>query len=150
MFARLATAEDEDAVVSLAKMQVEETLPHLEFVEWIARDTFQNSVRCADPTIFVAEDSREVIGYLMALMNGYAFTNGVYAVQEVLYVRPDKRGTRAAAHLVKAFTQWAEIIDAKEVIFGISNKFQPERTAKFFELTANAEPVGFYLKRVRG
>jgi len=150
MFARLAIADDEDAVVGLARMQVEETLSHLEFMEHITRDTFQQSIRTADPTIFVVEERGEVFGYLMALMNGYAFTDGVFVVQEVIYVRPDKRGTRAAAHLVDAFVQWGERVEAKEIIFGISNKFQPERTAKFFELTAGAELVGFYLKRVRG
>lgn len=150
MFARLAIASDEDVVVNLARMQVEETLPHLEFMEHITRDTFQQSIRIADPTIFVVEERGEVFGYLMALMNGYAFTDGVFVVQEVIYVRPDKRGTRAAAHLVDAFVQWGERVEAKEIIFGISNKFQPERTAKFFELTAGAELVGFYLKRVRG
>lgn len=150
MFARLALADDEDAVVELARMQVEETLPHLEFREDITRDTFQTGIRTADPTIFVVEEDRQVVGYLMGLLNGYAFTDGVFVVQEVIYVRPDKRGTRAAAHLVKAFVQWGECLEAKEIIFGISNKFQPERTAKFFELTAGAEPVGFYLKRVRG
>lgn len=148
MFARLALPEDEDAVVNLARMQVEETLPHLVFDEGITRNTFRDSIQYADPTIFVVEDKREVVGYLMGLLNGYAFTDGVYVVQEVLYVRPDKRGTRAAAKLVEAFVQWGERLDAKEIIFGISNKFQPERTARFFELTAGAETVGFYLKRV--
>ena len=150
MLARLAIPEDEDAVVALAKMQVEETLPHLEFIEWVTRDTFHNSMKFADPTIFVVEDNREVVGYLMALMNGYAFTDGVFAVQEVIYVRPDKRGTRAAAHLVNAFVQWAERIEAKEIIFGISNKFQPERTAKFFEHVAGAEQVGRQRRRQCG
>lgn len=150
MLVRLALETDEDAVIELGRMQQEETLPHLDFVEWIARDTFQNYLKTADPTFFVAEENGVVIGHLMALIQGYAFTDGIYVVQEVLYVKPDKRGTRAAAALVKAFVEWGERLKAREIIFGISNKFQPERTAKFFELTAGAEQVGIYLKRVRG
>jgi len=150
MLARLAVATDEEAVVGLARMQVEETLPHLDFSEAATRETFTNAIKWADPTIFVCEGpGREVIGYLMALANGYAFTSGLFVVQEALYVRPDKRGTRAAAFLVKHFVQWGERMQAREIIFGISNGFRPDRTARFFELTVNAKPVGFYLKKVR-
>lgn len=150
MLARLAVAADEEAVVALARMQVKETLPHLDFSEEATRETFQSAIKGADPTIFVCEGpGREVIGYLMAFVHGYAFTSGLFVVQEALYVRPDKRGTRAAAHLVKQFVQWGEHMQAREIIFGISNGFQPDRTARFFEAVAGAQVVGYYLKRVR-
>ena len=148
MLARLALQTDEDAVVALARMQVEETLPHLDFDEGITRNTFRDSIQYAHPTIFVAEENREVVGYLMALMHGYAMAAGVYVAQEVLYVRPDKRGTRAAVKLIDIFVQWGETVGAKEISFGISNKFQPERTARLFQLRTGAEQVGIYLKRV--
>lgn len=149
MLARLMIEDDADAVVALARMQQEETLPHLDFSEEITRETIALSLKHADPTIFVVEDKREVVGYLMALVSNYAFTSGLFVVQEALYVRPDKRGTRAAANLVKLFVQWGEHMQAREIIFGISNEFQPERTAKFFENVAGAKTVGFYLKKVR-
>lgn len=149
MFARLALESDEDAVVALARMQVEETLPHLDFNEEITRETFGLYLKRAEPTIFVADDHGKVVGYLMALVQGYAFTSGLFVVQEALYVHPDKRGTRAAAHLVKQFVRWGEHMQAREIIFGISNGFQPERTAKFFENVAGAKTVGFYLKKVQ-
>lgn len=147
-FARLIMPEDADAVLSLAEMQVQETLPHLDFRRDLAAETIEESLRTADPTFFVVEDSREVVGYLMAFMESYAFTTGIFCVQEVLYVRPDKRGTRAAAHLVKEFVRWANIVGAREMIFGISNKFQPERTSRLFQRLTGAEEVGVYLKKV--
>lgn len=148
MFARLALASEEDAVINLARMQVEETLPHLDFDEAVTRQTFKNYLTLADPTIFVADDHGEVVGYMMALAQAYAFTSGLFVVQEALYVRPDYRGTRAAARLVSIFVQWGERLKAREIIFGIANGFQPERTAKFFEHVAGAETVGVYLKKV--
>lgn len=148
MLARLALKEDKEAVLDLARMQVEETLPHLDFVYEIAEETFDNAINYADPTIFVAEHKGEVVGYLLGLLEGYAFTSGNFIVQEVLYVRPDMRGTRAAACLTKEFLRWGDIVGAREWIFGISNKFQPERTARFFE-HFGAERVGIYLKKVR-
>lgn len=146
---RLAMDYDKGDVLRLAEMQVNETLPHLDFRPDLAEETFDNAVNLADPTIFVAEDDSGVIGYLLGLLEGYAFTSGVFVVQEVLYVQPDKRGTRAAAKLLMEFDRWGETVGARELIYGISNKFQPGRTARFMELTTGAEPVGIYLKKVR-
>jgi len=145
---RLLMPQDVPDVLNLAKMQVEETLPHLTFDPDITRMTLEQSIDFADPTIFVAEKDRKVIGYLMALINSYAFTDGIFTVQEVLYVHPDNRGSRAAAKLVKAFIDWSDRLEAKETIFGISNGFQPERTASFFE-HFGAKRCGFYLKKLR-
>lgn len=147
IFARLATPEDKDAVLSLAQMQVEETLPHLDFRRDIAEKTYDQGMIHAHPTFFVAEDNREVTGYLMATLESYAFTSGIYVSQEVLYVRPDKRGTRAAVHLIKEFEGWGHIVGAREWMFGVSNGFQPERTTRLFEKLTGAKPVGFFLKK---
>lgn len=145
---RLAMEYDRDAVLDMAAAQVAETLPHLDFERDLASETFDQSINFADPTIFVAEQGGELIGYLMGLMEGYAFTSGVFVVQEVLYVRPDKRGTRAAAALLQEFVRWGETLGARECIFGISNGFQPDRTAKFMEHLTGAKQVGVYLKKV--
>lgn len=147
IYTRLVMPEDKDAVLSLAQMQVEETLPHLDFRRDLAEATFDRSVTKGDPTGFVAIQDGEVIGYLMAVLNEYAFSSGVFVSQEVLYVRPDKRGTRAAVHLIKEFVRWGEIVGAREWTFGIANGFQPERTARLFEKVAGAECVGFYLRK---
>lgn len=148
-FARIITPEDKDALLSLAQMQVEETLPHLDFRRDLAEETLDQSLNFATPTFFVAQDGDEVVGYLMAYIEGYAFTSGIYVSQEVLYVRPDKRGTRAAVHLIKEFVRWGEIVGARETVLGISNGFQPERTARLFQKLTGAKPVGFYLKKTR-
>ena len=148
MRARLAMPKDRKAVLGLAKMQVEETLPHLDFHAGIAGATFDESVTMGHPTMFVAEANGKVIGYSMCMLEGYAFTTGTFVVQEVIYVRPDKRGTRAAAALLKQFIQWGHDVGAREWIMGISNAFQPERTARFME-HFGAERVGIYLKKTR-
>ena len=145
---RLAMPYDKEAVLDLVEMDVAETLPHLDFRRDLAAETFDQSVNHADPTTFVAEEDGEIIGFLVGLLEGYAFTSGIFVVQEVLYVRPDKRGTRAAAALLKEFLAWGETVGARECIFGISNGMHPERTAKFMQHVTGAEPVGIYLKKV--
>lgn len=147
--ARLIMPRDLDAVLSLAQMQVEETLPHLDFRRDLAEQTFWASVTKGHPTGFVADEDGQVIGYLMARLDEYAFASGVFVSQEVLYVRPDKRGTRAAVHLIKEFVRWGEIVGAREWLFGVSNGFQPERTARLFEKLTGAERVGYHLRKTR-
>lgn len=146
---RLIMPRDLNDVLSLAEMQVEETLPHLDFRRDLAEDTFWRSVTKGHPTGFVAEQDGEVIGYLMARLDEYSFASGVFVSQEVIYVRPDKRGTRAAVHLIKEFMRWGEIVGAQEWLFGVSNGFQPDRTARLFEKVTGAERVGYHLRKTR-
>jgi len=148
MLCRLTMPYDEAAVLRLAEMQVRETLPHLDFDAETTRRTFRASIARADPTIFVVEDDNgEVIGYLVALMRAYMFTRGHLASQEVIYVKPGRRGSRAALMLIKSFRQWAKIIGAREAYMGIANGFQPDRTARLFSHYGFA-PVGQYLRWV--
>lgn len=150
MYARFARAEDEEQCVALARMNVEELLPHLVYDEAVARATFHRSLTEAQPTFFVAEEGGgELVGFIMALTCGYGACAGFFATQEVFYVRPDKRGTRAAALLVQKFNDWADSLGPEEVHAGVANGFQPERTARFFEYYG-FERVGLYLRRITG
>lgn len=146
---RLPTTDDEDAVVDLVRENVDEFLPHLEFSERRMRETFRRGMGEADPTLFLADDDGDLVGFLLAVILDYAFCDGIFVAQEVIYVRPDKRGSRAAAKLVQAFVQWGDGLGAKEHHFGISNFFQPDRTARFFE-HFGARPAGYFLKRIGG
>ncbi len=149
MLVRLAMPYDRERVLDLAQMQVAETLPHLDFERSIAGDTFDQGIATASPTVFVAEgEGREVIGFLMAVIEGYAFTTGHFVVQEVIYVHPDKRGTRAAAALFKFFIEWAKAIGAREAIMGVSNGVDADRKSAFISRVTGAEVVGTFLKKV--
>ncbi len=149
LLVRLALESDEDVCVGLARMQTAETLPHIPFHEPAARKTFQRYLDTANPTIFVCEDvDRSVIGFLVATMSSYAFATGLCVNQEVIYVRPDKRHTRAAPSLIREFDAWADRLDAREVFTGISNGFKAERTTRLFE-RFGYQPVGTYLRRIR-
>lgn len=144
---RLAMPEDEAAVLALAKMQVEETLPHLDYDEDVTRATFRDSMDHADPTIFVAEIQGEVVGYAVCLLEGYAFTSGLFVVLEALYVRPESRGSRAAFALVNEFDRWGDLLKAREKILGVANGQDIERKDRFFS-RLGFKCVGGYYKKV--
>lgn len=143
---RLALESDEDAIVEMGRMNVEETRPDLAFSENRLRQTFRNYLRHADPTFYVAERDRQVIGMLMADFAEYRGADGLFTMQEVLYVRPDHRGTRAAALLMKQLIAWSKMLGAREIIGGNDNEFQSERTARFLE-HFGFKRVGFYMRR---
>jgi GNAT superfamily N-acetyltransferase len=149
MIARLALDTDEDAVIDLARMQVAETLPHLDFDEAITRGTFKNYLETASPTIFVVEEQRTVIGFLLAMAYPYAFTRGHFTGQEVVYVRPDKRGTRAAARLFDIYDQWIDQVGAREGYTGVANGRKVEKFTKFMK-RRGYEIVGASFRRITG
>ena len=147
MFVRLALDTDEDVVVEMARANIEETRPEITFNEDKCRATYYSYLDTASPTIFVVEDKREVVGFLLAEIMEYRAADGLFTTQEVMFVRPDKRGTRASVLLMKHLIAWSEQLGALEVVGGNDNGFNSERTARFLE-HFGFERVGFSMRRV--
>src|SRR5690625_3519231 len=146
MFVRLALESDMDAIIEMAAANMAETLPELEYSEDRVRDTVYSYLDTASPTFFVVEDSREVIGMLMADILEFRAADGLFTIQEVLYVKPEKRGSRASVILMKQLIEWSENLGAKEIIGGNDNGFNSERTARFLE-HFGFQRVGFSMRR---
>lgn len=129
---RLAKAEDYPAVAAMAQMNHKESCPHHEWSDDRMRETFfddyDRDSRCL---IFVVEKDGEVLGFLLTGMYRYRAFRGLFTVQEVLFVRPDKRGTRAAALLMKKLIEWSKSVGAREVVGGNDNDVLSEHTARF-------------------
>lgn len=147
MLVRLALESDIDAIVEMARMNIEETCPEIGFDEAVCRETCYGYLEHASPTMFVAERDRRVVGLLVAEMHAYRASAGLFTTQEVLFVRPEHRGTRAAVALMKHLITWSKMLGAKEIIGGNDNDFQSERTARFLE-HFGFERVGFAMRRV--
>ena len=131
---------------TLARMNAREFASHLPFSKDAFDMTFDGAMK-ADPTVFVAGLGEDLVGYLTARMVAYAAAAGFFTNQEVIYVRPDKRGTRAAVSLLRTFVEWSREIGAREAFMGTSTNFQPERTARLME-HVGARRVGYSLKMV--
>lgn len=146
MLVRLALESDIDAVCDLARANMEETRSDLVFDDYVCRETFYRYLDTADPTIFVVEQRGEVIAFMLASIYSYRAASGLFTVQEVLFVRPDRRGTRAAALLMKNLIAWSRQLGAREIIGGNDNSFQSERTARFLG-HFGFEQVGYSMRR---
>jgi len=131
MFVRLALESDMGVLAELARSNVAETRPDMEFDDFKAEATFYRYLDTADPTMWVVEHQRRVIAFLVAGMYEYRVAKGFYTVQEVLYVDRDHRGSRAALLLMKELIAWSKRLGASEIIGGNDNNFNSDRTAKF-------------------
>lgn len=147
MFVRLALESDIEDIVDMARLNITETRPDLDFDEYKCRETVYRYLDTAEPTIFVVEHKRKVVAMLLASIYAYRAAAGLFTTQEVLFVRPENRGTRAAVILMKHLISWSAQLGAKEIIGGNDNDFRSERTAKFLE-HFGFERVGFSMKRV--
>lgn len=141
--------EEIERIVEMARENAASTVSHLEFDEDRVRSTFYLYLASANPTIYVVDDNRMPIGFLLATLGRYKFADGHYLIQEVMYVCPDKRGTRAAALMMKHLLQEAERLGVKEIVGGNDNGFNSERTARFLE-HFGFERVGFSMRRKIG
>lgn len=150
MRVRLALPTDEDDYVALARIGHAESWPDKEFREHKVRAIFGRYLAQAHPTIFVVVDRGALIAFLNCTISEFPSADGLYTTQEILFVTPAKRGTRAAALLLREFTRWSdEIVGAEESTGGIDNALTPERTARFLQ-RFGFEEVGFFMRRVRG
>lgn len=148
MFVRLALETDLDDIVEMARQAHEETLTDAPpFSERKVREGFQAYLDTASPTVWVVEQRRELIGMLLATISEYRFADGLYTTQELLFVKPENRGSRAAALMMKELIQWSAMLGAKEITGGVDNDYQSERTAKFLQ-HFGFKQVGIFMRRV--
>lgn len=149
MHVRLALPIDEDAFEALARIGHAESRPHVPYAEEKVRLTFLNYLKSAHPTITVVEDRGEVVGFMKQTISEYDSGYGLFTTQEVLFIRPDKRGTRAATLLLRWFTDWSDnVIGAVEATGGNDNALTSDRTRRFLK-HYGFEEVGFFMRRVR-
>lgn len=146
MFVRLLMPYDVPEIVELSRMNCDISTPHLEFSPEKVEETCAAAIATASPTMFVVEENREVIALLVATINEYRHASGIFTTQEVLFVRPDRQGSRAAVLLTKELIRWSEMLGAIEITGGNDNDFKSERTARFLA-HFGFEQVGFFMRR---
>ena len=140
---RLLVEADRERVVELARQHQQESAPHLTFDLDRMRATIDRALYKPNLIIFVAEYQEEVIGYLAAVKEPYAACSGFYIEQQLFYVEPRKRGSRAAAKLFAGFVRWAELQQAEEIFASIWGRQGGDRWIRRFGF----EPAGQQMRR---
>jgi L-amino acid N-acyltransferase YncA len=147
MFARLALESDTEAIVDMARINAGHLKrPHV-FTPDRVRAVVQRYLATANPTLWVVEDRGRCIGFAKGTISEYDYSAGIYTTLEVIFVRPEKRGSRAALLLLREFMAWSDRLGAEESTAGSDNDFKTEQTASFLE-RFGFDRVGFFLRRV--
>ena len=134
----------------LTEQQVMETIPHVPYehdvvlhnAEWIAEHPD------GETQIYLAyKDDGTAVGYIVAYLQPYLFNRYKVVGQEVIYVLPEFRGSRAGLMLLKQLDVMAKKYKALEVFGGIANRFNMDRTLAWFE-KQGYEKVGYYVRKI--
>ena len=147
IFARPAIAADEDAVVEIIREAIPEVFPRAEFSEARARETFSWVIHKPPCVGFVVEDFSGIIGFSICSFETLPFSDGSFSEQRAIFVRPDKRGTRAAAELVQAFERWTVHLRPVVADINLASDRRPEETARFMR-RFGFKSVGHLLRKV--
>lgn len=130
MKVRFAEVGDMDEMVEMARDNAK-TRPNLTFNEVRTRAAIVDYLTTARPSMWVAEKDGALYGLLVADFYIHRYFDGLFTTQEVLYVKPEKRGTRAATLLMRELIAWSKGLGAREIIGGNDNEYNSDRTAKF-------------------
>lgn len=136
MRVRSATLDDLPAMIALgAQMHAESVYAPFDYDEEKLHALGVRYVENPDWCFAgVCEDAHgRLLGMHLGFISEYYFGRDLIATDLLLFVDPCKRGSLAAALLVKAFEEWAFAKGAREVCPGSSTMVAPERTAKLYE-----------------
>lgn len=75
----------------------------------------------------------EPVGFLMAYRSRHFFSDAIYAADLAFYVSPERRRSRLARQLLKAFEAWARRERVPELVIGISTGVETGRIGRFYE-----------------
>lgn len=96
-----------------------------------------------------ASGDHEVYGMIIGQIVPYFFCPDQFmAVDHVVYVHPDRRGSPAGVKLVRGFEKWAQEIGATEMSIGVSTGIHPEKTHGFYQKMGYNWTGGVYKKHL--
>jgi GNAT superfamily N-acetyltransferase len=146
---RLARASERETVLDMYEVGAAEVWPHLTFDRIRAGAVFDRHLADEWPTFLVVTENDTPIGFLLANRADYDAFAGFFISQAVFYVRPDKRGTRAAATLFRRFVRWAESFNPEDIYAGMGYGRRSTVLAARFLRGFGFDPAGQLLMRRR-
>jgi len=113
---RFARPEDQDPVLEMCRdMHLEGVYADIPFDQRSIEQFLDGRA------MWVAVLDGEVVGFLVGDMQPYMFNmRELLAVEQLWYVRPKNRGSRAAILLLKAFERWALDLGSREICMATS------------------------------
>lgn len=147
---RPAARGDVDALVAMgARMHAETAYSFLPYdAEKVRQFVLAQIAETEAYCLFVADEDGAPIGMLGGYVSDYFFCDEKIACDTVVYVERSRRGTLAAARLIRAFREWASVRGAREICLGVSSGRDTERTGRFYERLGLHSVGGVYKQRL--
>jgi GNAT superfamily N-acetyltransferase len=101
-------------------------------------------IRSSDHAVLLHESAAGIDGVYIGMLVQQFFTFETTAMDVLFYVRPERRGSRAAVRLFRAFKAWARSSGAKSIQVGTMTGIDPARTSKFYRGMGLREIGGIY------
>lgn len=149
MIVRAAKERDRAELIALGRMLTDEKKPHLKYDAEKVGKGLSRFLAGDNSLWLVCEGEQEIVGFLIAFKMNYLAHAGFFIIQEIFYVRPDNRGTRAAASLFAEFNRWADRQHPEEVFAGTSTGLNSKAVARWMRLFG-FELVGPSMRRLIG
>lgn len=108
MIVRRATIDDLPELLRLGELmrrESQESFPEIDPA--YTRKIAELALGITEYAVFVLEDDG-IIGMLMCLSAGNVFSPVRYAINDLIFIQPDKRGIRAFKMLLDAYVSWAD------------------------------------------
>ena len=86
-----------------------------------------------DGAIFLVELNNVTVGGIVCAMTKDWFSDQLIAFEQVFYVKPEYRATRAAIQLIDAFVEWAKSMNADRVQCGTTTGIQTKGCLRLYE-----------------
>lgn len=134
MIVRPAKERDRLELVELGRVLTAEKKPHLTYDPQKVGRAISRYLAGDNSMWLVCEDGRDLIGFIVAFKMDYLAHAGFFIEQGIFYVRPDNRGTRAAASLFAEFNRWADSQHPEEVFAGTSTDLSFKAVARWMRL----------------
>jgi GNAT superfamily N-acetyltransferase len=106
------------------------------------------AIRSDQHAVLLHDGAAGIDGLYIGMLVQQFFTFEVTAMDILFYVRPERRGTRAALRLWRAFESWAHARGAKAIQVGSMTDIDPARTAKFYRGMGLREIGGVFQARI--
>ena len=107
-------------------------------------DYIAKVIRSSEHAVLLHESAAGIDGIYIGMLVQQFFTFEITAMDVLFYVRPERRGSRAAVRLFRAFKAWAKSSDARAIQVGTMTGIDPARTAKFYRGMGLNEIGGVY------
>lgn len=131
---RRATLADLEALYALLlDLHVESPEYRHEVVEpqvlrrWL-RERIQGDLLVDYDVVFVGIADGQIVGFLFATICDQWFNSTRYALERLLYIRPERRGGPWLLRLTAAYETWARRHGASFAALGVSTGIHPDRT----------------------